>query len=380
MLTLAAVVAAFHPGTPLTGSVGARVAPALVTRSGPRPRERASPSPAVARSVAAGRDVTAWLPYWGMNAAYDSAVAHADVVGIASPFWYAISGDSTIEADPGAGDHQVIDGVRARGIQVVPTVTENEGMRAFDATLASPRRRAAMAHALLTIAGSHGYDGLDLDFEEFAVDRSHTAAAADEAAAVYPPFVADVCTALHAIDRTCAVTVMPRTSSAHVYWRGKLATWVYDYGALAKAADRVQIMAYDEHAPGTAPGPVAPYPWVEQVVSYAASTMPLVKTELALAAYGYDFTRGTATSITTQQAEKLAARTGAVPRWSAAQAEETFSYGPRRDRHTVWYEDAEAEYDRARLARADGFAGVDLWYAGGEDPAVWPLLRGLFAG
>jgi spore germination protein YaaH len=172
---------------------------------------------------------------------------------------------------------------------------------------------------------------------------------------------------------------MPRTSTAQVYWRGKLATWVYDYGALARAADQVQVMAYDEHAPGTAPGPVAPYAWVEQVVHYAASTMPLDKTELGLAAYGYDFSGGTATSITSQQAAQLAAQTGAVPRWDAAQAEETFSYGRRRRRHRVWYEDAQANYDRARLAQTAGFAGVALWSAGGEDPGVWPLLQGLFA-
>jgi spore germination protein YaaH len=65
--------------------------------------------------------------------------------------------------------------------------------------------------------------------------------------------------------------------------------------------------------------------------------------------------------------------------WNATQAEETFSYGPRRHRHDVWYEDARANYDRARLAAADGFAGIDLWYAGGEDPAVWPLLQGLYS-
>jgi spore germination protein YaaH len=118
---------------------------------------------------------------------------------------------------------------------------------------------------------------------------------------------------------------------------------------------------------------------VEQVADYARATMPPGKTELALAAYGYEFSRGTATSITAQQAAQLAVQTGAIPHWDAAQAEETFSYGPRRDRHIVWYEDAEADYDRARLAEADGFAGIDLWYAGGEDPGLWPRLQGLYS-
>jgi spore germination protein YaaH len=314
-----------------------------------------------------------------MSAAYASAIAHAAVIATASPFWYSLAGDATIESEPGAGERDIVDGLHARGIRVVPMVTEDDGLRAFDRTLASPRRRAAMVRALVTIAATGGYDGLDLDFEEFAVDRAHAAAPADEAAARYASLVGQVCAALHAIGRTCSVTVMPRTSAAHVYWRGKLATWVYDYGALARVADRVQIMAYDEHAPGTAAGPVAPYPWVQQVAAYARSTAAPAKLDLALAAYGYDFSGPTATSVTSQQAAQLAAQSGATVTWDAGQAEATFAYGSRRHRHRVWYEDARADYDRARLAAASGFAGIDLWYAGGEDPGVWSLLAGLYA-
>ena len=314
-----------------------------------------------------------------MPAALDSAVANARVVGTASPFWYAISGDSTITDNPGAGARSIIDRLRGRGIRVVPTVTESEDLRDFDRMLASADRRAAMVHALVTIAGSRAYSGLDLDFEDFAVDRSHNTALADEAAARYPPFIAEVCNALHVIARSCTVTIMPRTTGEHVYWRGLLATWVYDYGALASVADRVRIMAYDEHAPGGAPGPIAPYTWVEQVIAYAGSTMALDKVELALPAYGYDWSGVDATAITSRQAPALAAHNGVSPSWNLAQAEDTFHYTAGGRRHAVWYEDATATYDRARLAKAAGFAGIDLWAAGGEDPASWPMLRALYA-
>jgi spore germination protein YaaH len=315
-----------------------------------------------------------------MPAALESALANARLVGSASPFWYAISGDSTVEEDPGAGEDSVIDALRARGIKVAPTVTESEDMRDFDGMLASASRRAAMVHALLGIASSREYSGLDLDFEDFAVDPDHNSAPADEAAAGYAPFVAEVCGALHAIGRSCTVTIMPRTSGEQVYWRGRLATWVYDYGALAKVADRVQIMAYDDHAPGGVPGPIAPYRWVEQVIAYAAAVLPLEKVELALPAYGYDWSGENATTITSRQAPQLAAQNGVSMSWNAAQAEDTFTYTAGGSRHTVWYENATADYDRARLAKAAGFAGIGLWAAGDEDPAVWPMLRTLYGG
>jgi spore germination protein len=326
------------------------------------------------------RRVSLWLPYWNMVTALPSALANANVVGTASPFWYAISGDSTIEDDPGAGEKSIIERLRERGIQVVPTVTETEDMREFDRMLASAPRRAAMVHALLAIASTPKYSGLDLDFEDLAVDPGHNKQLADEVAARYPAFVSKVCGALHAIGRSCTVTIMPRTTVEHVYWRKQLATWVYDYGALVKVADRVRIMAYDEHAPGSAPGPIAPYRWVEQVIAYASSAMASDKVELAFPAYGYDWSGSNATAITSRQAPQLAAQNGVSPRWNTAQAEETFHYSADGSRHTVWYEGAVATYDRARLAKAAGFAGIDLWAAGGEDPGVWPMLRALYSG
>jgi spore germination protein YaaH len=190
--------------------------------------------------------------------------------------------------------------------------------------------------------------------------------------------VAQVCAALHAIARSCMVTVMPRTSG-RAYWRKKLATWVYDYTALSRVADRVQIMAYDEHAPGEPSGPIAAYPWVEQVVAYANAVMPLAKVDLALPAYGYDWSGREATSVTSREAPQLAGEHGTSPRWDAAQWEDTFHYTAGGSRHTVWYEGARAEYDRARLAKEAGFAGIDLWAAGGEEPALWPMLRALYA-
>jgi len=325
------------------------------------------------------RRVSVWLPYWNMPAALDSTLAHASLVGAASPFWYTISGDSRIEDDSGAGETSIIDGMRRSGVRVVPTVTETEDMKDFDEMLASSSRRLAMVGALLAIAASRDYGGLDLDFEAFAVDPDREAAPADEAAVRYPLFIAQVCGALHAIGRSCTVTIMPRTTSEQVYWRGRLATWVYDYGALAKVADRVRIMAYDEHAPGGAPGPIAPYRWVEQVIAYATSTMPLGKVELALAAYGYDWAGADSTPITSRQAPQLAARVGASPRWSATQAEDTFRYVEAGRRHTVWYESAMATFKRAQLAEEAGFAGIDLWAAGDESPSVWPMLRSLYA-
>jgi len=376
-----------HPVHAAAGaSSGAGPADHVASRTSPA-AARADPTGTAASSGAASvhpagpaRAVSVWLPYWNMSAALRSTLANASLVGTASPFWYAIAGAARVEDDPGAGEASVIEALRAHHIRVVPTVTEDDGMREFDRLLARPGQRAAMVDALVGIARSRNYDGLDLDFENFAVDSHHDAALADEAAARFPTLVAEACAALHAAGRSCAVTVMPRTGDTHTYWRGRLATWVYDYRALASVADRVQVMAYDEHAPEGPAGAVAPYAWTRRVVAYAAMTMPPAKVELGLAAYGYDWQGDPASSIPSNEAPQLAAQHGVSPRWSAPAAENTFAYTEEGRRHVVWYESARADGARARLAEAAGFAGIALWAAGDEEPSLWPRLRALYFG
>jgi spore germination protein len=169
---------------------------------------------------------------------------------------------------------------------------------------------------------------------------------------------------------------MAQTSSAR-QWGGSLATWVSDYAALARVADRIQIMAYDDHTPGGAPGPIAPLPWVQSVIAYAGTQIPPSRVELGVPAYGYDWSGRGGVSLTATQAAQLAIQVHARLRWQASQGEETFTYRRHRRRYTVWYENATSDYDRARLAAAAGFAGIAIWAAGDEDPRLWPLLRAL---
>jgi len=62
----------------------------------------------------------------------------------------------------------------------------------------------------------------------------------------------------------------------------------FDYAAIGKYADWVQIMTYDEHWSGGTPGPIASLPWVENVIKYAITVIPKEKILLGVAAYGYD--------------------------------------------------------------------------------------------
>ena len=260
----------------------------------------------------ASRFISVWMPYWNMTAAASSALDHAAQIDTASPVWYAVSAAGTVTRDPGADSVSLVEALRARGVAVVPTVTDSAGLNAFDRLLSSSARRAALVGALVQVARQSGYSGLDLDFEQFAVDPRDDAEAAAVAALRIPSWSASCARRCTPIGRTCSVTVMPRTSTAHVLWRGRLATWVYDYHALGDVADTIRIMAYDDHARRGPAGPVAPLAWVEHVISFARTKIPAHKVELGLAAYGWLWGPHGVTAFSDAQAPSIAAAGGAA--------------------------------------------------------------------
>ena len=318
----------------------------------------AVPGPA----AAAGRSHSAWLPSWVIEDAVAAVVDNADLFRTASPFWYDAASCRQVVGRPGAGDRQVVSALRGKRIGVYPTVTATglTPRRAIRCFRDADRRRAHVRR-LVEVATSRPYAGLDLDYEHLALTRDP-----DQARRVrgsFSVFVRDLCGALDEVGRRCSVTVMPRTSGRFSVWRGKLTPAVYDYAFLGVVADQVRVMAYDQHAEGHGPGPIAGLPWVRRVVDYVTATMPAGKVRLGVPTYGRDFSRGSSVSLLGNAARVLARRHRARPVFDAVQREATFSYRSGGVRHTVWFSNPRAVAVRTRLAKRRGLAGSVYWAA-----------------
>ncbi|MFF8605548.1 glycosyl hydrolase family 18 protein [Streptomyces sp. NPDC015346] len=342
------------------------------------------------------RTVSAWLPYWDQEAAYQNALRHADQLHTVSPFWYETKAADRIDPHPGAGERLVIDGLHRAGIDVVPTVMETLPPGALAAVVTDPTRRAVHADALLATAVSRDYDGLDLDYESLATTGDATYAAVRDG---YAALVTDVCARLHALDKTCVVTVMPKTATTGRVW---------DYATFGKVADRVRIMGYNLHWAGGAPGPLSTPRWYDEMLRTATALVPPERIEVGLPAYGWDWppaaartsedtppagtrtTTGTgaapvdtrtrdadgtgAAHVTWKEAEALR-RAHHIPyRLDPASSTPHFTYRDGDRTREVWYQDARGVAGHLPVLRRYGVVHTALWALNFEDPALWPVL------
>jgi cellulose synthase/poly-beta-1,6-N-acetylglucosamine synthase-like glycosyltransferase/peptidoglycan/xylan/chitin deacetylase (PgdA/CDA1 family) len=144
--------------------------------------------------------------------------------------------------------------------------------------------------------------------------------------------------------------------------------------AFARVADRVILMAYDEHWQGGQPGPIASDAWFSERLAATLQGVPPGKAVVALGNYGYDWHDGHADSLTVEEAWQAANDSATRPVFDRASGNAGFSYLDQGHRHDVWLLDAAASWNELHALSRLGVANVAIWRLGSEDPGFWPTL------
>lgn len=228
--------------------------------------------------------------------------------------------------------------------------------------LADPDRRRRHIEALVDVANKPGVAGVDLDYESLPA----------ESRSAFSEFVRDLGAALDTVSRRLTVTVHAKTEEPGE-WAGAQAQ---DWAAIAGAADEVRVMAYDDSWSESEPGPIAPLPWVEDVLRFATQQMPPEKMFLGLPTYGYDWPEGApGQDVAWADVREIAAANDVDETWDEEAAAPWLAYADANGtRHIVWYENARSLQAKIELARRYEVGGVFIWKAGGEDPGIWAVL------
>lgn len=357
--------------------------------------------------------LSGWIPYYSINTSVPSAVNNSDLVSQVSPFWYTLKDQNTIAdlytpANPNVPMAQPLSVLRGAGFKIIPTITDGTDIdpKTGKATsmvlsnlLANPASRANIVSAILNLVTTNNFDGIDLDFENFAYVDPLSSWPTTQTRWVQ--FISDLSTALHAQGKLLSITTPPLFDPA----TGKKGYYLYAWSQVAAMIDQLHIMAYDYST--SAPGPIGPIGWTTDAVTYAISVIPASKVFIGIPGYGRDWVTsvtgtcpslpinylktvapGVVSTFVMHDVNNLASSYGAVPTFNAKYGESTFTYqkvynGTTTDgslttctaTRTVWYQDQQAFSLRANLVGQYRLGGISEWTLGMEDPTAITAVR-----
>ena len=318
-----------------------------------------------------------------------------EVIKDVSPFWYGLLSESNIRdkytlglyAKPITG---AIADLRSRGFVILPTITDDQPVRALAGILADEARRAVLVKSIRDLVAKYNYDGIDLDFEKFYA-KGETRANWVVMKPNWVSFIKEMSAALRADGKLLAVTTPPDFDRA----TKRAGNWVYAWAEMGPYIDRLRIMAYDYSTVNA--GPIGPLDWTEDAVKYAVSQMPASKVFVGIPGYGRDWItkvdgvcpKAFATSIVVGGRAALAMRDavnlpsiyGGAARYNTTFAENTYTYqkaytDPTNSAitctatRTAWYPDERSYAARALLVGKYRLGGIAVWSFGKETLAA----------
>ena len=283
---------------------------------------------------------------------------HYRQVGTVYPTYFEC--EKTRGALVGEDDPLVTRWAQLRRIRVLPRF-DCQKPAALHLILTDPSVRAATISGIVALVRKHGYEGINIDFENGpATDRDALTA-----------FISDLSKELHSIGKDLSVEVSAKFQHTTTGRSG-----LYDYEALGAAADHVFVMNWGWHWSTSAPGAPDDMEMCRRVADYVASMPNKERFVLATHMYGMDWPAGggpahTAAALEYADVQALIAAHRATPVLDPVSDAWTFSYTDAGGvSHEVWYPDAATIARRVTLARERGL-GIGFWRLGEEDQRVW---------
>lgn len=220
---------------------------------------------------------------------------------------------------------------------------------------------------LINILKNSGYKGVNLDFEGInSSERNY-----------YTQFVQKVYNSLSPLGYIVSVSLPPKTSDD----TSNSLTYPYDYANIAKYADYVDIMTYDQHCPTGTHGSIASISWVNSVINYALTVIPKNKIVLGLAAYGYDWSIGStspATAYSIDGCYSLAKKYNAQIQWDPTSGSCYFNYTDSSEHsHSVWSEDSNSISYKLQSVNSYELGGIAIWKLGFDNTAYWETINSI---
>ena len=258
--------------------------------------------------------------------------------------------------------------LRRAGVLLVPVVVNDVYTEGKPAELKSDRALTLLLsdsgprdrHVAELAAAAQEFDGLEIDYEQIPEDQWEH----------YADFIGSLAASLHKNGKKLYIDVEPKLL------RDK------DWARLARAADKIKVMAYYELGGWSArPGPGNSTAWVAETGRQALRVVPREKLVVALSLAGTDWappgpeagsSSWTAKRLNYGQVLDLRAKSGAEVQRDAFGSP---SFRVVRDggEHEIWFEDEKSLEQKVRALHALGISRIAVWYWGRKHPDAGAL-------
>lgn len=254
-------------------------------------------------------------------------------------------------------------------IKVMPLVTNGVfDRKSGQSVLDDMSKKNNAIREMIAEAKKFGYWGWQIDFEQ--IDASYR----DK----FSSFVYRVGRVFRKNGLVLSVAVAAQHSqdpSAYPDGTWQNMVGVYDFAALARGADFLTIMSYDDP---NSKGPVASLPWTKQVLDYTLQFVPPEKISLGLGLYYWKWNDKTTKLV------EIGGYSGIKNvfnkyYYTSGYSEENeapfIKYKIKKIPYTLWYENGKSIGKKLELINNYGLAGFSAWALGLEVPSVQDLFK-----
>jgi len=224
--------------------------------------------------------------------------------------------------------------------------------------------RKKASNILLGEILKNSLDGINFDFENmYPSDKG-----------AYTNHVKEITLMAHTLGAAVSVdiTKYEKTSSN---W-----SMCYDRNSLAKYADYIMLMAYDQYyAGGKTAGPVAGFAWTENCINISLKEIPNDKLVLGMPYYTriWEIKNGKVTgakAVSMTEALRQIEENSAIPKYDSKFGLNKYTWEEDKKTKVLWLENAETIRQRVAMAKRYNLAGVASWRRGFETLDVWDAI------
>lgn len=270
-------------------------------------------------------------------------------------------------------DEEFVSNMHAQGIKVTPFLSNHWGQKRAQAAL---KNADVLIPEIIAAIEEYDFDGVNVDLENLkASDRDSLTEFMRKLREAMPK------------EKTVSIAVAPNPENTTNTWLA-----AYDYENLAKHADYLVVMAYDEHCYGGAEGPVASIDYVEKSLTSILEVVSKDKIVLGLPMYGRFWEVGAPTggeAIINAQTPRIIKQFKVVPNYIEKEGTPMMQVKVKEGQkgpyvngryldagtYNIWYENERSIKEKLALINEYDILGSALWALDNEDTSMWNYYK-----